>query len=522
MANPTPAPSEPPYKIVPFSKSELVHALCNDEISQAEVESQERVEYLYQYLLAINAKSIVVENSYIDGDYLDDVATYYVKCFRRYRRKCHRLHFFATEVTDQQFLDIVTAPSNAATTHLREEYCGFVVARPLPQAVIGRTALRTYPPDGGRRNYTVVRKYEVNLFGLDLSVRSLAFQEQDRVVAACATVSLWCCFQVTSELFGTPLPTPAKITQSANKIGNITRPIPSHGLNVLQICNAIREVGLEAEVIEVTAALPLASLLYAHLRMGLPAILVVAIEGYEVAHAVTIAGYSIHKTRQNNTETGSQSPSTPMPGLRIDEFYAHDDQIGPFSKLIVKPSTTISSRTYPICFTSSWKDKNSGKQLAMYPLFVVVPVYPKIRVTFIDINEWVTRLNDLIQILSPKPGTEIEWDVHLVTNSELKRDLRSSVADTGMRREILLQHQPRFIWRATLVVDGVKALDLLADATDIAPSMPLYAALWYDQQLRAWIHASLAQPKLRTVLRDILTDRFVGFLDRVTAPSTSP
>lgn len=46
---------------------------------------------------------------------------------------------------------------------LNAAYLGFVVCRPLRGAEIGRTVLRTYPPDGARR-FTVLRAPDVLRF----------------------------------------------------------------------------------------------------------------------------------------------------------------------------------------------------------------------------------------------------------------------------------------------------------------------------------------------------------------------
>ncbi len=160
----------------------------------------------------MKAQTLVVENDYTDGDYLDDFASYYVKCFRSYNRRCKRLHFFGQKFAEGEFRQLVQGelpPSEEEA--LKTSYLGFVVARPLPEAIIGRTLLATYPPDGSRRNYPCTRVYRANLFGVELSVMSLPFQEQDSVLAACATVALWSAFHKTAELFGTTTPTPVEI-----------------------------------------------------------------------------------------------------------------------------------------------------------------------------------------------------------------------------------------------------------------------------------------------------------------------
>lgn len=40
------------------------------------------------------SENIVVEKEYIDRDFLDDFAGYYVRCFTDYGRICSRFHFF--------------------------------------------------------------------------------------------------------------------------------------------------------------------------------------------------------------------------------------------------------------------------------------------------------------------------------------------------------------------------------------------------------------------------------------------
>lgn len=496
-----------PYEVRAFSHESLCAALSNPHTSLEILADADKIRYLSDYLLAVQVRTIVIENEYIDGDYLDDFSNYYVKCFKTYERKCRRLHFFSVDLTSEQLSQAITASSDSAEVKkIQSAYLGFVVARPLPDAVIGRTALKTYPADGGRRNYTCTRLYTVNLFGVELSVRSLVFQEQDNVLAACATVALWCSFHKTAELFGTTVLTPAQITTFANQVVNHARPIPSHGLSIQQICNAIRHVGLDPEVVLVNKGLPVPSLVYGHLSHGLPVILIATIEG-QGRHAIALNGYSINPAPVHACEVDPKVPCLPMTGLRINEFYGHDDQIGPFSRVIIKPSTTVGTATYPVVFESSWKDKTSGKYLALYPEMIVVPVYRKIRVTFVDVQQWLTRLHALLSILLKGSG-RLEWDVRLTTVNEYKKELRDSTLAEATRSELLLTSLPRYMWCAVLAVDDVILLECLVDATDMMQSAPFLVMLWHNEDLKAAVHTHLLDPSLRDVLRRTLTPRF--------------
>lgn len=388
------------FEAFDFSSANLFGALSNNpHCTPEEVADQDRAKYLHRYLSDIGAKAIVVEYNYTDGDYLEDFASYYVRCHAAYERCCKRLHFFAHELTDAKLRALITQtlPASEIET-IRESYLGFVVARPLPIAIVGRTILKTYPPDGGRRNYTVLRHYESHLFGTRLSVRSLPFQEQDSVLAACATVALWCAFHKTAEMFGTTAPRPAVITGAAIRSAQQGRPVPSHGLSIEAMCQAVRDVGLEPELVDCcNKNVPLVSLTYGHLRMGLPVVLIVEVEDHGL-HAITLTGFSIRDTRSLAQEVPTGSKCIPMIGLRVDEFYGHDDQIGPFSRLSVGPGTA----DYPVLLRGDWRDKVTGKQLDLRPKAALIPVYNKIRLTFLDVQAWLTRLTPLFDLVVPK------------------------------------------------------------------------------------------------------------------------
>jgi hypothetical protein len=492
-----------PLDVVEFTSENFYSAFSNDQFSVDEIRQHRRVVYLHNYLVQLGAKTLVIERVYTDGDYLDDFAEYYAKCFRQYNSRCRRLHVFQKAFTNDEFLGAVLSGDSDGTA--QGSYLGFVVARPLPLSVIGRTVLKTYDQQSGRRYYTCTKKYTANVFGIDLTVDSLAFQEQDSVLAACATVALWSCFQKSAQLFGTPILTPAAITQSASKSIHYGRPIPSHGLDAREMCNAIRSVGLEPELLDVSSTIPLVSLLYGYLSAGIPVILGVTVEG-RGGHAITLAGYSLQNKRVHSQEVAATAKTIPMTGLRIDAFYGHDDQVGPFSRLNVMPSAIVGNNTYPVCFESSWTDEKSGKKLALYPRIVIAPIYHKVRLTFLDVQKWLTKLHRVAQLVF-QPNAELEWDVRLAFSNGYKAHLRGMPGlESQVKEEMLLAPHPRFIWAASLRLKGVELVELLFDATGIANSLSVYWIVWRDERF-----ATGLLKVFRTVaLNDILTRTLGG------------
>ena len=71
------------------------------------------LKYFEDYFNNIGAKTIVVERKYVDKDYLEDFAAYYVRCFHPYDRFCARLHFFDKEIKDNNdFKSLISKPDD--------------------------------------------------------------------------------------------------------------------------------------------------------------------------------------------------------------------------------------------------------------------------------------------------------------------------------------------------------------------------------------------------------------------------
>jgi len=144
-------------------------------------------------------------DEYIDRHFFDDFAAYYSMCFHSYPRLGTRLHFFA-EAYDKNAAEAFRSSLNGPVekmdglTNVFGEYIGFLVIRPLPQTMIGRTCIKA--PQVLAEHVFIHRKYDAHLYGYKLRVKSLAFQEQDRTVSACATSALWTCFHKTKKVFG--------------------------------------------------------------------------------------------------------------------------------------------------------------------------------------------------------------------------------------------------------------------------------------------------------------------------------
>lgn len=492
-----------PYLVIPYGPETLTQCLADSSLASAEtVRGKLHYRYFSDYFSELDAKTIVVESSYVDHDYLEDYAAYYVRCFESYKRCTTRLHFFSLEFTEQDFRDALTNTGALLSPQLlQERYLGFVVVKPLPLTIVGRTCLKTYPSASGRREFPILRKFAVNLFGISLEIDSLAYQEQDTVVAACATSALWSCFQGTGKLFQHAIPSPVEITKAAtrhvpeNLPVNSARALPNSGLTATQMALAVRDVGLEPYLVGTPTTHPyvLNSTLYAYLRGKMPSILTIGLvdvldgqERFMGGHAVAVTGYSLGKEQPE--------PFGPSGFLlrasRIDKIYAHDDQVGPFARM----EHAYSTGPY---LATSWQGHGV---VEARPIFLLLPLYNKIRIPFETIHDAILVVDSVLENARQLAFPDMErpeWDIYLTTVSEFKEDVLDSMRPLlGQAvEETLTANLPRFLWRATARCGGEHHLDLLFDATGIA-----------QQQLL--VHAVEAKPELPTLISGMAP--FVG------------
>ncbi len=468
---------------------------------------------LASYLFRIGCRSLIVETHYIDNDYLTDYSAFYVQCTSaNYPKYTKRIHFFSSAFASD-FLDMSLDRKSsiearqAKIKELQDSYLGFVVARPLPESVIGRTVLKPYPVDdsdmGGSseflRNYTCLHEYEVSLFGIGISIRGLGFQMQD-TIAACGTTALWSTFHASSRMLWNPMPSPSEITRAANEYGMRDRPIPSRSLSVSQFCHALIEYGVTPYTIEANPEVPIASLAYAYLREGFPISVILNFRDNDnneltnPLHVVAISGYRLHKDNRNTAAEARNIPKTFVSvGRRVTTLYAHDSHIGPYSWLAFEnnPHFPTSDKqdknpdviNHPIRFNSNWQT-DDAIDAAMPEMFIVG--LPKlITVPFEEVFKQAIRFHRFLgpaslKIIEEEEYGLFEWEIWLSPLNRYKTNLISSrIAPNERRRFLYREDLPKYLWVVRcLDPRGQMLCDLIIDATDVEREPIFIDILW--------------------------------------------
>jgi len=489
------------FQLKPHSSASFTDflTLCSHREGSPVVELKSQVQYLVGYLDKIGAKTILLESEYVDRDFLEDFAGYYVRCFEPYRRYCSRLHFFSFDF-GREFLEksIVDQHDSDRRAELRRNYLGFIVVKPLPETIIGRTCLVTYP-ENAERYFPITRKYDVDVFGISLTVDSLAFQEQDHEVAACATSALWSVFHASGKLFQHQIPSPFAITKIASELTpDDTRALPNEGLSTIQMANSIRDLRLEPLAINVEDPFLFKSALYAYTRGRIPVLLVVDLlerkAGGQLSsrgmHGVAVAGYSLPSGKAGKAR---EEQEFQIRAESIDRIYAHDDQIGPFSRLIINDDDLL---------LTSWKDEdgNIGNVFAD-PILLLVPLYHKIRVPFANVLDTVRVFDSILRALvhSKILRENIEWDIFIDNLRNLRGDIvASDELFESAKYELVTKNLSRFVWRAIArnQSDDRVLMEMVFDATALLQGPQFLTGIGYDSKFVNKLAVIAAEPDI--------------------------
>ena len=497
-----------PFLVCGFGKSTLSNLVKECFGSEfPDIFHKKQVDYVFRYLSDLGAQSILLEFEYVDEDYLDDFSKFYVRRFSSRGHKCARLHFFADKLNHAAF---DKAPfdfsQDAFSNRLQRCYLGFMVVKPLPKTFIGKTCLKKYnPAQESESQRLLLRRYDVNLFGVDLYVESIAFQEQDKVVSACATTAIWSALHALQWPQLRDIPSCSEITTNAiNFIEGSSNSFPSKELSNKQILRSLDMEGLRhhSESIRAIGEKEFFDTVKYYIESGLPLILGASVykvrEHMELSkvagHAVTVLGYKVSTSG--------------------NALYVHDDRLGPFARATFSPLAGYKNND-----SQSWglilqEKDDAGNWQPPHEILV-----PEILISATDKNvriplSYIVNTCNLIAsvyesaviAIAAQVGTEdisslrnkLTFNIRLAEISNLKTeffdfepDLTSAEKDGSTSEpsgKVLEENQKdklrfltssfaRFQWVAEFFYAGKAAFCMLVDATEIPQGHAVSAIL---------------------------------------------
>ena len=504
-----------------------------------------RIQYLDEYLVEIEAKTVIIEHEYVDRNFIDDYCGYYARSFRDYPKKCERLLLFKSIFSEDELKNAILDADGVELQGIKESFLGYIVLRPIPGAHLGRVCLATYPPENGKnRKFPLCKSYHAHFMGMTFTVKSIAFQEQDNIISACATSALWSAFHCIKGNEPADVPSPYNITNLAKQVFVETIPtnVIEKGLLPPQMSAVISSNGLLPLLAGYDSKSMLKALTRAYMNVGLPLILGVtlAYEDEEKArrnsvnpvignHAVTITGYRLADKLIPAAFSDNRPCSDPrnqeveelyLLSSGIDKFYAHDDQIGPFASMDDRSE-------YWMRLETRWNYyKNKTEKVDATVDIILIPCFNKIRVRFPLVLNLISRCNVIFAPVWRFFHKKLIWDAKLYCVNDFKeaianRELYAGL-DDRLRLDILSESLPRYLWVVDSSIVENDVLEPIAtfffDATDMESSdyfilgihhrqdsYDLYSGLfgeWSELEFETYINS---QTKNKAVLTSIIT-----------------
>ncbi|MGA9875378.1 MAG: hypothetical protein WBQ21_06170 [Solirubrobacteraceae bacterium] len=180
----------------------------------------ETLDWVFTHMGNEKATQALLEHEYIDSDYRDEYANFYIKVFRNLPDRGERLHFWA-----------------------EQRYLGYCSIRP----VYGQPVCRTMLDPGTTLEDAVscVVQAKAHPYGRELHVPAFPFISQDRQYGRCAHAVLWMIAHYHHLLNDTPARTMSEIVQAASE-HELERTVPSRGLTEEQVGATLHKIGLAA------------------------------------------------------------------------------------------------------------------------------------------------------------------------------------------------------------------------------------------------------------------------------------
>lgn len=444
-----------------------------------------QLEYIDRYVSKLECSTIIVETEYIDRDYIEDHSLFYSRNRESLPNYCSRVHFFrrlSVRELRKDFRRISAlckdndSYSGRCSKFSDEFYLGFMVVKPLHGCPVGRTVLRTFASDcgeGNERNFRGSLPYKVHVLGVQLEVVGLAFQQQDQGVSACATTAIWTSLQKlksTEELSGA---TPAQITMLASRFSlPIGRQLPSEGLNLEQMCQAIHALSISPDLLPTPGFEFARGITYAAALSDTTPILIIA--HHELGrHAVTVAGIK-RRTQHRLTPLGKYFDDK---SGDLKTLYLHDDRIGPYVKAELTRTTPSLRREWKESLQVEVGEDEpqltievDGQREEWRLTHVLTPIHNKVRLSFSQIRRIADDIGRLLRVAlmyKDLPLKRVTFGIRVLRAHTYVKKLLADTKTNSRRRNRFFAtiSLSRYVGLIRLEAGKVGPFDALIDTT---------------------------------------------------------
>ena len=286
----------------------------------------------------------------------------------------------------------------------------------------------------------------------------------------------------------------------------VVKPIPITviGYTVLKTYNQDEKI-----VAKYVSNLFLKKIINAYSPIGIPIILILQVPNGEThgLHAITVSGH-----KQKQTQFIKPRPHLSLVANDIERIYAHDDQWGPFARInFIKD----------IELETPWTTGESHKNSTLVTN-IIVPVYPKIRISYEDIEIIVLGLNAILTLFfNNKLIADLVWDIKIDYSENYKKKIKKSPIEPDEKLLLLMRSLPKYIWIADCYVAEYKILEFTFDATDVNNGMIgediiCYLPKYFKIEITKFLHIN--RDKLHQLFLHRNNQNYYNFLSNKLKP----
>jgi hypothetical protein len=228
-------------------------------------------------------KAVILEYPYVDKVYRNSYYRYYASKNNGAYRDCIRLSFLRKELTHEDLR------GKDVTAALQQEYLGYMVIRPTPPSIVGRSAIT--PQAKGNQLSICLASMSGTLAGVKLSVNAFPHSSQDSETISCAETTIWSLMEYYSTKYPDYRPVlPADIIDVL-AASTAERQLPSTGLNIAQMAYALKKFGFGPRIYTAAADQPtFQAIVSTYIESGIPLVAALKNKNGSIGHASLIIG----------------------------------------------------------------------------------------------------------------------------------------------------------------------------------------------------------------------------------------
>ncbi len=401
-----------------------------------------------------------LEYPYVDKVYRDSYYNYFASKYKNYKRNCIRISLFSTPVSRNDF---VSLDSHAK---LQESILGYLIIRPLENHPLGRSFLS--PVAVKSKNILSALADEKILLGChQLRCSGFSHISQDSETMSCAESSIWMLIEYYSAKYKEYKPVlPSDITDNLAK-NSFRRLLPSDGLTIFQISQAIKEFGFSTKIYfkdnyKNKEAGTFHKYLYYYIESGIPVILSLD-NGKGDGHAVVAIGHEESfilkpENRRNIAESTKRKIYVNDTGLNCEKIIIMDDNHNPFASVPFESPGIL------------YRNKNLQNLKIRY---FIAPLYNKI---YLDAEKAYKTFESVItdKIIGLQENNDKNPYVirFFLTSAKSFKNRLSNMPQihSEMKQQLIYTSLPKFIWIGEITDNNLYSQDLakgiiLIDAT---------------------------------------------------------